>query len=677
MDAVLKEHPACIATLEQLWQKADARSAHSERLCISALAINHLHLAWSRFDSLADWLGRFNRDLIHATSLAEARDQLMVECAAMVRHHLSDAPIADDTPARPRLNHAVSLLTQHAGELSTSERLIAARSLLDLIEIENESDGFEAIVMLVEASQRSKDVDMLWLGRAMIYAGRCYLRFNLEQTSKRFRERATRLWQAVRSLAKKNSIGQLQFEVAHAELLDAVTRGEREKVSVLLSEMEATVDHESPMQLADFFMQRAKHALQEEDAQAAMTASADAIRYTQVARAPLRQCGPHTLVRVWALALGKRFDDATKVLDGNIATQSGRPREILNCIRLFLVAVSCRGDTPDAKYLAALTTAIQTAQSLKWPNYLATLPRFASIVSADALNAGIAPDWVRATVAQRRLPPPPFDVEDWPWPLAIRTFGGFSLKRYGAEIEFEGKVQKKPLELLKSVVSVGSRGVSIAVLTEAVWPDSDAEQARAAFKVTLSRLRKLLDVADAIEIRDSRIALNPKCVYVDSHRFDSLADRFESSLHSDAAKDNSKQREPSAIVESILKLYQGRFLGDEDCNRWLLGARERWHTKFVRLIGEAGRHFESAGDTTFAIRLYERATALDPLSEELHRRIIAHYLDQGEHAEALAVFHRLKRNLALSLGVSPSEKTLALVAPLLAVAPAESRHPLH
>jgi DNA-binding SARP family transcriptional activator len=312
------------------------------------------------------------------------------------------------------------------------------------------------------------------------------------------------------------------------------------------------------------------------------------------------------------------------------------------------------------------------AAQLQWPNYLASLPTLASLVSGDALNADFEPTFVRATAAQRKLPPPEMDCAAWPWPLEVTTFGGFALKRFGEAMPFEGKVQKKPLELLKSIVSVGRRGVSIHLLCEMLWPESPPEQARTAFKVTLSRLRKLLDVANAFEMTDTRIALNSEVVRVDCARFEMLGDALDTagaptttttgSMPDKIA--NASVPSLTALAQQFVAVYRGRFLGNEPCNRWLQSARERWHTRFVRVVISVGTRIEAEHGVDVALPLYERAVEHDALSEELHRRLIAAYVQQGEHAEAISVFRRLRQNLSLTLGVMPSEKTLALVAPL-------------
>ena len=650
----------CLDRLDALWQEANVANDHRVRLLLAAIAVNHLHHAWSSFAALNEWLARLARDLPEADAIPAPADKIRIHCAAMFAHHLSDNPCADTLSIAERLTRAIALLTEHGAALPVNELFAAARSLLDFIEIENAPDGFEAILMLLEARKTEPALDPLWRGRALVYGGRCYLRFNLLQTSKRFRERALKLWKEAHELARTHNLRTVQFDVAYAELLDAATRGEFDAVPLLLADMETALDARRPMQLSEFFVQRTKQALIENDVQTALSASADGLRYAKLAETPEKQIGAQVLGRAWALAMDGQYAAARERIATNIAAQSGRPREIILCIGAFLGALEVReAEGPEGTlYRQRLRDAMTRAATLKWPNYLSSLPTLASRVSGDALNADIESAFVRATVAQRKLPPPVTDCAAWPWPLEISTFGGFALKRFGEPMPFEGKVQKKPLELLKSIVSVGRRGISIHLLCEMLWPDSSPEQARTAFKVTLSRLRKLLDVANAFEMTDTRVALNSEVVRVDCVRFDVLADAL------DTTGANAAVPSLTSLAQHFVSIYRGRFLGNEPANRWLQSARERWHTRFVRVVIDAGARIEAEGNIDVAISLYERAVEHDTISEELHRSLIAAYMHQGEHAQAINVFRRLRQNLSLTLGVMPSEKTLALIAAL-------------
>ena len=149
------------------------------------------------------------------------------------------------------------------------------------------------------------------------------------------------------------------------------------------------------------------------------------------------------------------------------------------------------------------------SQFLWWPPMMSRL-------SGAALEAGIETDYVRELVARRRLPPPDDRTcEHWPWPLRVRTLGRFELARDGVALEVHGKAQKKPLELLKALVALGSEGVESSRLAALLWPDADGDAAKASFDTTLYRLRKLLGVDTALVLAEGKLSVDRRQCLVD------------------------------------------------------------------------------------------------------------------------------------------------------------------
>ena len=87
-------------------------------------------------------------------------------------------------------------------------------------------------------------------------------------------------------------------------------------------------------------------------------------------------------------------------------------------------------------------------------------------------------------------------------------------------VEFGRKVQRRPLALLKTLISLGGRNVSEARLTELLWPDADGDLAHQSFTAALSRLRKLLGTDDALVLKDGRLSLSNRHCWVDAWAFE-------------------------------------------------------------------------------------------------------------------------------------------------------------
>ena len=94
---------------------------------------------------------------------------------------------------------------------------------------------------------------------------------------------------------------------------------------------------------------------------------------------------------------------------------------------------------------------------------------------------------------------------------------------------------------------------------------------------------------------------------------------------------------------------------------WALMAREGHRERVMELLE---RLADTAGDPEEAIAWGRRAIAMDPLSEEAHRNLIARLAAAGDRARALVIYRALTERLRRELSVAPSPATRELVARL-------------
>ena len=102
-------------------------------------------------------------------------------------------------------------------------------------------------------------------------------------------------------------------------------------------------------------------------------------------------------------------------------------------------------------------------------------PAMMADLCAKALEGGIEVNYVRDLIHRRKLVPqePPIEIEAWPWPIRIYTLGRFEVFRDDQLLQFKGKVQRKPLALLKAIIGSGGRGVREEVLIDVLWPEGE------------------------------------------------------------------------------------------------------------------------------------------------------------------------------------------------------------
>jgi len=282
-------------------------------------------------------------------------------------------------------------------------------------------------------------------------------------------------------------------------------------------------------------------------------------------------------------------------------------------------------------------------------------PGFGARLCVLALENGIEVEFVRRTIETRGIAPPANAPESWPWAIRVEALGEFKVYRRGEPLAFEGKAQKKPLELLKVLIALGGRSVAKERLQDVLWPDAESAAASAALDVLVSRLRKLLGEVEAVRIDEGKVGLDASRVWLDVWAFDRDVEALQSALRAQA--DDSVIDD---LGRRLLARYRGPFLGSEDPQRWSLAARERWQNRFRRSLADAGQRWEERGDWSRAIALYERALDEDSLAEELYRRLMRGHIARGEPAEAARVYRRCRDMLSIQLGIPPSAATEAL-----------------
>ncbi|HEY5897359.1 MAG TPA: hypothetical protein VIV54_07325 [Burkholderiales bacterium] len=252
--------------------------------------------------------------------------------------------------------------------------------------------------------------------------------------------------------------------------------------------------------------------------------------------------------------------------------------------------------------LKALRLGLETGRQYGYQHFLWWWPNAVSRVCARALEEGIETDYVRSLIRNRGLTPEGTS-EAWPWMFRIHTLGPFRVERHGEALVGSGKAQRRPLELLKILISYGGEKVNESRITDALWPRIDGDSAHRSFTSALHRLRKLLGEDKAIVLHEGKLTLDRRYVWVDAWAFEALAARVESA--SDPAVFEK-------LAERMLALYRGPFMADEEDASWYLPARERMRGRLARAMGRVLRHWQENGEAERAFGCYQSCRDIDP-----------------------------------------------------------------
>ncbi len=264
-------------------------------------------------------------------------------------------------------------------------------------------------------------------------------------------------------------------------------------------------------------------------------------------------------------------------------------------------------------------------------------------------------------IAARSLACPDIGIASWPWPLRVRTLGGFAIERDGVPLKFARKAPKRLLDLLRLITALGGRQVDAARAAAMLWPDAEGDDARDALKAMLYRTRSLLG-ADLLVMRNGQIAFDENLTWVDTWAFEHVCGRIESLLGARMAAAQVDDGELTMRQAQLFSLYRGHLFGEAELPSRALALRDRLRARFIRSVDALGQRLEHIGRPEAAIALYRAALEQDNLAEELYQRLISCHLARGENAQALNANRRCRELLSIVLGVLPSARTEALVA---------------
>jgi DNA-binding SARP family transcriptional activator len=218
-------------------------------------------------------------------------------------------------------------------------------------------------------------------------------------------------------------------------------------------------------------------------------------------------------------------------------------------------------------------------------------------------------------------------------------------------MRFTGKAQQRPLDLLKLVVALGGDNVDISQLMAALWPDADGASAKASFDMALLRLRKLLEVDNAVVLAAGKLSLARSLAWTDVWAFETALEAAQQSIEADVAS-----LATAGVARRLLDAYSGPLLGADE-NPWIAKPRDALRAQFVRALVRLGDRLEGQGDWEHAIELYRRGLEADNLAESFYRGLMRALAAIGDHAEALNAFRRCRELLSIVLGIKPSAET--------------------
>jgi DNA-binding SARP family transcriptional activator len=244
------------------------------------------------------------------------------------------------------------------------------------------------------------------------------------------------------------------------------------------------------------------------------------------------------------------------------------------------------------------------------------------------------------SVAQQAVSVPGWEASQ----MEFRILGPLEAWDEGRELSLGGP---KPRALLAVLLLHPNEVGPADRLIDELWSEDSPEDAAAAVRVNVSRLRKALP-PDVLTTRSPGYVVRVEPDALDLHRFERLVDEGRSLLSRGLAADASGR------LRDALSLWRGPALADFAYESFAQGAiarLEEIRLAAVELRIDAdlalGRDDELVGEL-------EALVGEHPLRERLRRYLMTALYRSGRQAEALDAYQDARRALVDGLGIDPS-----------------------
>ncbi|MHB8448955.1 MAG: BTAD domain-containing putative transcriptional regulator [Mycobacteriales bacterium] len=295
-----------------------------------------------------------------------------------------------------------------------------------------------------------------------------------------------------------------------------------------------------------------------------------------------------------------------------------------------------------------------------------TAPEPDGQVEADDVST-VVPVTVGELATQEGLPSPRWPTPRGPGsdaPLIVRAFGPITLQAWGRDIDIG--LRESARELLVWYL-LHPDGAPAETAIDVVWPDAPPGRGAQRFWNALGNLRSRLrgprgQHLDVLTKIGDIYCPQPEALDVDLWRFQNALDQ--------AARDDGSARD---ALTTAVDLYRGDLASTADY-LWLEPVREELHRHALDAHVRLAELHDEAGETDAAINVLERAITLDPVAEDLYRRLIRLLGRAGRRDSVNRLWKQLQGKLA-DIDLDPEPVTVTLVRKLQDRAAAPS--PLH
>lgn len=633
------------AVLARAEQAFAARGDAVRRLLAIAAIIDSYFYEWSDFHALPGWIARMTDALaaVDADTLDPHAD-LQVHSRLALALCLTNPDSERLAPSVARALRALPHVESAAERLAAGAFVMIYLNWGDLVAARELA---QALAPLADDPAIAPFHRIFWC-RTAAYRHQ----FDADMTT------ARAMVAKAQKLITDYGLEQMQFQLDFRHALNLLTTGQLDAALDLIGNMRQRLTPARRLEQVYVRILETSHFAQTGAVASALQAAEDAVRIGDEAKLAATTRWQITMLLAYCHGVSGNLVAATDWAARAVAAafgpekdSAGEEAELLDAY----VALANGDDARAARTLAALLRS-QRERGACFSMLMRMVPQIAERLLSFALREGIERDHVRRKIVERSFAPQDRLAPAWPWPLAVRAFGGLEVSLHGETAQPAGKAQKRPLLLLKALLAAPQGRKPQAALGAQLWPEVD--DPKASLNVTLHRLRKLLGDDKAVAAVAGELALNEARVWTDVGALGELCGRVDALGAVDPVATAVKR-----LAELLLDLYRGPLLPGDD-EAWLHAPREAWRRRFLAAVDRLGGLLETAAEWTEAQHLYTRALEAEPLAEASYRGLMRCAHARHDPAAAFSAYRKCRDILSIVLARPPSPQTEALAVEL-------------
>jgi len=190
------------------------------------------------------------------------------------------------------------------------------------------------------------------------------------------------------------------------------------------------------------------------------------------------------------------------------------------------------------------------------------------------------------------------------------------------------------------------------------WPEADPEAARRNLHQAIYALRQILKIGyldfQHIQFENDCYRLNPALnIWLDNEEFEQHVQAGRK-LEDSGAPD--KAMTEYGMAEG---LYRDDFMAEDLYEDWTQVRRQNLSQTYLSVAYRLAQYYLDQNEHAAAIALNQRILAIDHSQEKAHQNLMRCYLAHGQRQLAIRQYQLCTQALQAELDVSPSDKTQA------------------